>query len=648
MILATAFVSAQNPRQALESRSLRDSVANLHDEVIDIWVSFPGEAMKYGQDALSLSTQLKDSFLISKSLRLLSGVFYYQGDLNKSLEYNLKALDIAKAVKDSSLLANSLNNIGLLYYDLGSYTLSYEYLLRALAIKKEIGEDYGVASVYVNIGLIFLRLDLLEEAQENFETAFQLAIDGGSEDDKLYALNNTAYSLLKTGNIKLAVDHFKAGIALGKRIENLNWMAVAQRGAGEAFLSMGKLDSAESYIRESLNTSNSINDRKGAAEALYLQAKLAFTLGKQSEAQALLRQSTFLADKLAIKFQQLQNLKLFSQIYAEASNFQLQAEYLEMYTSKKDSLFDDAIARNLSIVPIKLKEESDRLRLANQEAQLKSKSMANNLYLLAVIVIVPLVVFLIVLLRKNKKKAEELQAYNDDLKKAQNLLITQEKMASLGVLAAGVGHEINNPLNFIKNGVEALSHYIKLEKGDIDPQVESYLRIVDEGVVRATKIVSSLSHFSRAGESKTELCKINEIIENCLLILHNKIRDRIQIVTVFDKGVEMRGNEGRLHQVILNILANAAQAIEDKGTIEIATRKENGSIQIEISDDGSGIPVENLTKIQDPFFTTKPPGEGTGLGLFITSTIIEEHNGKMEVQSQVGVGTRFIITLPTD
>ena len=252
---------------------------------------------------------------------------------------------------------------------------------------------------------------------------------------------------------------------------------------------------------------------------------------------------------------------------------------------------------------------------------------------------------LIILLRKNNKKHRELQLNNEELKKTQKLLITSEKMASLGVLAAGVGHEINNPLNFIKNGIEALS--MKLEKNK-DEELESYFKIINEGVSRATNIVKSLSHFSRKGSpDKNEECNIHEIIENCLLILHNRIRNRVRIITNFTKkNVILKGNEGRLHQAMMNIISNAEQAIGDEGTIEISTKRKNNMLEIEVKDDGEGIPEENLMKISDPFFTTKAPGEGTGLGLFITFSIIEEHGGQVEVRSNIQEGTTFYIILP--
>lgn len=286
----------------------------------------------------------------------------------------------------------------------------------------------------------------------------------------------------------------------------------------------------------------------------------------------------------------------------------------------------------------------------DQEKELSPKEVkvANETRLYAIIVFItlPFIFVLIYLLTKVHKSHHELISYNEELQRTQKLLVTSEKMASLGVMAMGIAHEINNPLNFIKNGTEALEARISEDMPEKAKELEPMFRIVREGVKRSTNIVKSLSHFSRKTPSLEEKCDLKDIIENCLLILHNKIKNRVQIITTFGKDCIAIGNEGRLHQALLNILANAAQAIEGKGIINILTSKKEGMIEVTIEDDGEGIPEENLSKISDPFFTTKAPGEGTGLGLFITYSIIEEHNGEIDVISNPGKGTIFIVSIP--
>ncbi|WP_420576584.1 tetratricopeptide repeat protein [Ekhidna sp.] len=622
----------------------KEKIDALHQIVIDLWLNYPERAMGYGEEALSLAQELDDSTLISKSLRLIAGVYYYKGDFDLSLEYNKKALAIALELKDSALINNGYNNIGLLNYNLGSYQTALEYLLRSKEIKEKIGETYGLSTTLNNIGLVFERIQDYKTARQYFREAYDVAIETEGLDNELYSTNNIGITFLREGNLDEALKYFREGLSLGEEIENINWGAVSARGIAEVLMQIEKVDSAVYYLNKSLEASTSIDDKKGLAEAYFLLAKIAEDQGDHEGALENLKMCEDWANQIQLWQQQLDVLKLYASVYKSLNEQTLENKYLNEYIHLRDSIFHDVVSRNLSLIPLKIKEEQDRLRLTEQQAQIRNQVITNQLFTFIIIITVPLLIVMIILLRKNDKKNKELQRNNEELKQTQKLLITSEKMASLGVLAAGVGHEINNPLNFIKNGIEALSK--KLE-GNKDEELQSYFKIVNEGVDRATNIVKSLSHFSRRGPNTDEKCNIHEIIENCLLILHNKIRNRVRVLTNFtNQGSELKGNEGRLHQAMMNIIANAEQAIIDEGTIEITTRKKDDFMEIWIEDDGEGIPEENLMKISDPFFTTKPPGEGTGLGLFITFSIIEEHGGNIDVKSNPGQGTKFIIRLP--
>ena len=240
---------------------------------------------------------------------------------------------------------------------------------------------------------------------------------------------------------------------------------------------------------------------------------------------------------------------------------------------------------------------------------------------------------------------KELQETLTKLKMTQNQLVQNEKMASLGILSAGIGHEINNPLNFIRNGIYALEK--ELEHDANPEKVSQFIRIINEGVTRASMIVKSLASFSRQADNTNEDCDLEQILNNSLIILQNQLKYKAEVIKTYNhQGVTIKGNSGKLHQAFLNILSNAEQAIESIGVITIETGFTETLIWVAISDSGHGISPEVIDRISDPFFTTKEPGKGTGLGLSITYSIIQEHGGTIKVASEVGKGTTFTVELP--
>ncbi|MFP4557502.1 MAG: PAS domain S-box protein [Bacteroidales bacterium] len=242
---------------------------------------------------------------------------------------------------------------------------------------------------------------------------------------------------------------------------------------------------------------------------------------------------------------------------------------------------------------------------------------------------------------------QKLEDALEKLQSAQKQLVQSEKMASLGVLAAGVAHEINNPLNFIQGGTLAIEKFIARNSSEHLPLLEKYLNAIKEGVNRSAKIVSSLGHFSRNNEHDLAECDIHKVLDNCLVMLNSQIIHRVNIVKKYsESSIIVRVNEGKIHQVMINILQNALHAINDEGTVTIETSPDEKKCNVWISDTGCGIAKKHMTKVTDPFFTTKDAGQGTGLGLYIANNIVEEHFGSLEIDSELNQGTIVKISLP--
>jgi signal transduction histidine kinase len=248
------------------------------------------------------------------------------------------------------------------------------------------------------------------------------------------------------------------------------------------------------------------------------------------------------------------------------------------------------------------------------------------------------------------------QAYQD-LQMAQTQLVHGEKMASLGVLVAGVAHEINNPVSFIVGGVEPLRRIVdelrefvvRHPDRALEEAVERAHRAIEaiaRGAERTAGIVKDLRTFSRSGESRALPVDVREGIEVSLRLLQPRWANRITIHRDFASLPLVEAAPDELNQVWMNLLANACDAIAEGGNIWIRTEGGADGVVVVVRDDGRGIPSEKLSRIFDPFFTTKEPGKGTGLGLAVTHGIVVRHGGRITVESVPGLGTQFTVTLP--
>ncbi len=273
--------------------------------------------------------------------------------------------------------------------------------------------------------------------------------------------------------------------------------------------------------------------------------------------------------------------------------------------------------------------------------------------------------------KKLVEQAEKLQA-------SQSMLIQQEKLAAIGQLAAGVAHEINNPLGFITSNLNTLMKYAAKFKDyresvndlcktlqpesqqqfndlnnklKFDALLEDLPELIDEsidGAKRIKTIVQSLKSFSRPDADEAVPVNVNECLENAITVVWNEIKYNSKLERDFAELQPVRGYPQQLAQVFMNLLVNASHAITAEGLITIRTSASNGMVTVTISDNGCGIAPENLNKIFDPFFSTKPPGKGTGLGMSIVSNIVQKHGGRIYVASEVGQGTTFTTQLPLD
>lgn len=290
-------------------------------------------------------------------------------------------------------------------------------------------------------------------------------------------------------------------------------------------------------------------------------------------------------------------------------------------------------------------------------------------------------------------RSRELYEANETLKNAYNTLkdqkaqlVQQEKLASIGMLAAGVAHEINNPVGFVKSNLQTLQDYTKsytkvlqayraltkliankgqdatikqsledlqllLEATDLDHIANDGVACIEEslsGVQRIEEIVNNLRDFSRSDSEDRVRVNVNESLEAAIKLVWNEVKYNVEVIREFEEVPEVWAINGQIVQVLVNIIFNAIQAMERQGQLIIRTSSDSYFVHIDIIDSGPGIEDEHLTKLFDPFFTTKDVGTGTGLGLYISHGIIDKHKGKLQAFNDSNSGARFRISLPIE
>jgi len=274
---------------------------------------------------------------------------------------------------------------------------------------------------------------------------------------------------------------------------------------------------------------------------------------------------------------------------------------------------------------------------------------------------------------------EDLREANQRLSEAQAKLVQSEKLASIGQLAAGVAHEINNPIGYIFSNFGSLERYLgqlfqmlalyesaetsiadagvavqirnlreEIELDFLKTDIPSLMAESKEGIERVRKIVQDLKDFSRVDTKlEWEWTNIHKGIESTLNIVNNEIKYKADVIKEFGNLPEIECLPSEINQVVMNLLVNAAHAIaSERGTIAVRTRVDGAYVVVEVQDSGTGISPENLQRIFDPFFTTKPVGKGTGLGLSLSYGIVQKHHGHIEVDSVLGKGSTFRLRLP--
>jgi len=677
--------------------------SNKVDIINKLWAEYlyvkPTTAKTYLEQALALSKKIKYKQGEAYTLFYIGTFYYHSSNYAKALEYYNLSESLANELNNKHLIGNILSSKGLVYYKQGSYSKSLDLHFQAIRLADQLNDTTLRASSLNNIGLIHERQADLNQAKSYFQKALVYYRYIKKPQSIAYASNNIARVLCEEGKLADALYYYNQSLSFFEQSEDLKGISEIKNNIGSVYIRQGKYSQAWKICRESLEIRQKLEDKSGMANTLQNMAIAYRKAGLFENALNYALQSYQLAQELGLREIIKESSFQLAEIYAFQRDYQKAFEYYQIYDTTKDSLLNETNTRQLAEMRAKYEAQTKEKEIEAlksdkraKEVEIKQKNTIN--YGLTALVTISLVLSIFTFRNyKAKQKInialeEKNAALNEaliQLKSTQSQLIHSEKMASIGQLTAGIAHEINNPLNFIYAGIGALEsnihnfyqvtdlfqHILKEEDNtkiqekvlqlkkaetlkeyeDIKEEINLLIKDIKIGAVRTTEIVKGLRNFSRLDEGKPKIGNIHNDIDAALMLLRNKLAKNITVSKKYGEKIpEIAALHGQINQVFTNIIANAIQAMENGGRITITTKLVNKEgkeyVSISIKDTGVGMPENVKAKIFEPFFTTKDIGEGTGLGLSISYGIIRNHKGIIEVFSEVGKGTEFVIYLP--
>jgi two-component system, NtrC family, sensor kinase len=597
-----------------------------------------------------------------------------------ALEYAQQGLEIARKAKFPKGVSRNMNRIGAIMRNSGNYPMSLKMHLEAQKIAEECGDFEGLARNYNNLGLFYSVQKDSKKAIETYFKGITYAKKIHDQSIERILLSNIGMDYAFLNNLDSAKLYTQSAYELAVRQKSSNINVLLTNLANVNFRAK-KYDSALAYHRQSLPYSISVSDNTTIANTYFEMAAI-FDKLNQADSSLIYAQKSL---KVATETNNIKCLfdanSLLANLYNQR-NIQKSYQYYKQAMIAKDSMFNQQKAKQVENV-------SFIENLKKQELIDAEKEFKNRQWLMALLAIIGVVILISVILFRNNriqnkanillsKQKQEIDVQKNkvenalhELKETQMQLVQKEKLASLGEITAGIAHEIQNPLNFVNNFSELsieLADELKEEfdKIDIPTDRKEYLeellqdltknqeRIYGHGK-RASSIVSNMLEHSRASGGEVALTDMNRLADEYLSLSYHGMRAKNKSFNadyqlVANKNLPLiKVNQQDIGRVLLNLFNNAFYAASQSPnpTVRVVLKKTENFIEIEVIDNGKGIPKDIFPKIFQPFFTTKPTGEGTGLGLSLSYDIITKgNNGTLEVLSEEGNGATFIIKLP--
>jgi len=594
--------------------------------------------------------------------------------------YGNEALELAQRIHFSRGEASALNALGIGFQAPGDYPKSFEYLYRGLQIAEEKNYVLETAVCYSFIanGYWFLgdyskAVDFTKKSQNLFKTIIN---KHGVSEWMLFNILTTGQAYLE---YNLDSSYFYLLQFYDASLQDKFWHPVALANLGDCLFRRGDHRNSFNYAREGIAGAIANGDNLTEAEACATISGFFKTTQEPDSAIYYANRGLRAANTIAYGLGIYKNSKLLAEEY-EQLNVKEALHYRKIYDSVNESMYG---AKKVQGLQKTLAEEQHRQQQIQQE-QIEKENRLKQYGFIAGLAILFLIAFILYrnnLQKKNvnmllQSQKEKVESTLTELKSTQSQLIQSEKMASLGELTAGIAHEIQNPLNFVNNFSEVnkeMLEELKAERlkpvAERDEQTE--FEIIEDVIAnsekinhhgkRADAIVKGMLQHSRTSTSLKEPTDINKLADEYLRLSYHGLgaKDKSFNATMKTDFDESIGNINIIPQdigrVVLNLINNAFYATNERSkgqkdgyepTVSISTEKVNDNFLVSVKDNGNGIPQKISDKIFQPFFTTKPTGQGTGLGLSLSYDIVKAHGGEIKVESKEGEGTEFIIQLP--
>ncbi len=656
--------------------------------------SYPDSALQLLLTQLTLCRRASYSKGEIEALKILGNLYQNKGDFTKASNYYNQAYDLAKKVKLTTALPGILNNIGLVFMNQGKYSEALSKYFETLKLAEEQNNRSVQAAALNNIATVYFYQGKYVQAGENYKELLEISTTLEDTTGIILAYSNLGEVKLEQGERDTALQSLRTAYGIAQLIRNPELMESTSRMIAKVYARFDSIPQAEFFFEKALKLAKDKSYGVPTCQSLIGLARLKLKANKASEALPLASEALSLAENMGQALLQRDAQEILAYIQTSLGNYQLALEHFKVFKTFSDSINNLESARASEAYQAEY-------NFSKKELEFQRKSLQQRWLIFSAIAGIILLGIIVLGVNRNRQRLNKvnqslnqqniqiekqkgsLESTLEQLKNTQTQLIHAEKMASMGELTAGIAHEIQNPLNFINNFAEVSRELIEelqdmTEKEDMEEikilanDISGNLEKIESHGKRADNIVKSMLYHSRSSSNKPELTEINTLVREYFNLSFHGLKAsnkafhaQMNLTLDPDLGI-LKVVPKELGRALLNLFNNAFYAVGERSKREInkeelsdalsekyqplvsvVTRSVKDRVEIVIEDNGTGIPKTVLSKIFMPFFTTKPSGSGTGLGLSLTYEIITNlHHGKLDVQSEENQFTRFTVTLP--